>query len=70
MSIFQLLGDLAIAAADGIGTHQMTQQQQTGAKRVVRRKESCTPCAAMAAVDQTRTQLGFGTKKAQKAKKK
>lgn len=73
MSILQLLGELASAAVEGLGAHQM-QQEQPAPRRALRRKEGCTPCAAMADVDKARAQLGFGGAsskrgKAQKAPK-
>jgi hypothetical protein len=62
-----MLADLAVAAVEGIGAHQV--QQAPAARRTVRRKEGCTPCAAMAEVDAARKQLGFSTGGASPKKK-
>jgi hypothetical protein len=61
-----LVGALKFAEslAETAANYQMQQQsQQVQTKgRTARRSQGCTPCAAMASVDQTRKQLGFKVK--------
>ncbi len=61
-----LLGVLKIAeaTAETVANHQMQQQaaQFQTKGRTARRAQGCTPCAAMASVDQTRKMLGFKVK--------